>query len=413
MKLRHAELIAIGTELLDPWHPETNGSYLSRRLGEIGIAVRFRVIVGDDVRDLEEAIRTALRRSTLVITTGGLGPTIDDRTRETVAGILGRPLSEDPAIAASLEERYARVGLRMSDGARRQAGVPRGAEVLPNRRGSAPGLVLREGGTTIVLLPGVPAEMRQMVEDSVLSRLTPGTARIARRTLLIAGMSESEVDRRLEPVARDAEAPGWTILASPGRVSIHLSETVDRGAAPRRIERTEERIREILGASVFGVDDDTMEAVVGRLLQGAGGTVAVAESMTGGGVARAITNVPGSSRYFVGGIVCYSDRVKRRAVGVRPETIRAHGAVSEKAAAEMASGVRRRMGATWGLAVTGFAGPGAGAGRSAGEVFVSVRGPRVARVESLSFPGDRAAVRRRAVIGSLDLLRRLLMGAAR
>ena len=409
MNLRQAELIAIGTELLDPWHLDTNGAYLARQLGTIGIAVRFRTVVGDDPDDLKEAFRMALARSELIVATGGLGPTIDDRTRETVAVLLGRPLEERAEIVADLQTRYARIGLRLSEGARRQASVPSGAVVLPNRRGSAPGLLIREGKATIALLPGVPAEMRQMVEDSLLSRLASGSTRVAYRTLWITGLSESEVDRRLEPVAKNAAGVGWTILAAPGQVSIHLSEPVEGGGEAARIAAMEAEIRRILGRRLFAVDDETMEGVVGRLLRDSGGTLAVAESVTGGGVARSITAVPGSSRYFLGGVVCYSDRVKQQEVGVRPETLDRYGAVSAEVAAEMAAGIRERLGSRWGLSVTGYAGPEAGGGQPPGQVFVGLSGAGEPRAESCSFPGDRDAVRLRAVRGSLDLLRRALL----
>lgn len=410
MSLRRAELIAIGSELLDPWHLDTNGAYLAEKLGALGIGVRFRTVVGDDPDDLIEAFRTALARSELIIATGGLGPTIDDRTRETVAGLLGRPLEERPEILADLKRRYARIGLRISEGARRQASVPRGADVLPNPRGSAPGLLLREGRRTIALLPGVPAEMRQMVEESLLAMLGSGSTRIAYRTLLIAGLSESEVDRRLEPIARGATGVGWTILASPGQVSIHLSEPVEPGREPARIAALEAEIRRIVGVRLFAVDGETMEGVVGRLLVDSGGSLAVAESMTGGAVARAITAVPGASRYFLGGVVCYSDRVKRLEVGVRLETLERHGAVSAEVAEELAIGIRERLGSTWGLSITGYAGPAAGDDHPPGRVFVCLSGPGGDRAESFSFPGGRDAVRLRAVRGSLDLLRRALLG---
>ncbi|MCZ6695912.1 MAG: nicotinamide-nucleotide amidohydrolase family protein, partial [Acidobacteria bacterium] len=233
--------------------------------------------------------------------------------------------------------------------------------------------------------------------------------RVAYRTLRIAGLSESEVDRRLEPVAKDAAGIGWTILGSPGQVSIHLSEPVKRGGEARRIAGIEAEIRRILGRRLFAVDDETLEGVVGRLLRDSGGTLAVAESMTGGGVASAITAVPGSSRYFVGGVVCYSDRLKRQEVGVRPETLDRHGAVSTEVAEEMAAGIRERLGARWGLSVTGYAGPEAGGGHPPGLVFVGLSGAGEPRAESFSFPGDRDAVRLRAVSGSLDLLRRVLL----
>jgi nicotinamide-nucleotide amidase len=410
MNVRRAELIAIGSELLGPWHLDTNGSYLARRLGEVGIAVRYRVVVGDDAADIDAAFRSALGRSKLIVSTGGLGPTVDDRTRETVAALLGRPLLECASIAKDLEERYRRLGIEMSPGARRQARVPEGATVLPNRRGSAPGLFLQEGKTLLVLLPGVPSEMRQIVEEELLLRLAASPGRLTTRTLKITGLSESDVDRRLEPVAAGVREIGWTILAAPGQISIHLSQWTQKGAPSPGMKRAEREIRGILGRHVFAADDETMEQVVGRLLLGAGARLAVAESMTGGGLARRITAVPGASRYFLGGVVCYSDEAKLRSTGVRPETLESHGAVSRETATEMASGVCERFGATWGLSVTGYAGPEGGGDHPPGTGFIGLSGPGDLRAEQFSFTGDRSVVRERATQRSLDLLRLALLG---
>ncbi len=410
MSPRRAELIAIGSELLGPWRADTNGSYLGRRLGEIGIAVRFRTIVGDSEEDLREAFRAALGRSDLIVATGGLGPTIDDLTREAVAAVLGLPLEADPRIARRLEERFGRHGLAMPPRNLRQAMVPRGAEVLENRGGTAPGLLLTAGAALIALLPGVPSEMRQMTEEGLLPRLGPGAERFAYRIVKIAGLPESEVDRRLEEVARLAGEVEWTILAAPGQIEIHLRERVPAGAAPVGIARIDREIVAVLGERVFARDDETMEEVVGRLLLERGGTVAVAESLTGGLIGARIAAVPGASRYFQGGVVCYSDAVKIGSLGVRPETLEAHSAVSPEVALEMADGVRSRLGTAWGLSATGFAGPeGGGVDRPPGTVFIGISGPGVGRVHPLALPGDREIVRTRAAQGALDLLRRALL----
>lgn len=412
MSPRRAELIAVGSELLEPWSTDTNGSYLSRVLGERGIAVRFRTVTGDVTEDLQEAFRVALARSDLIVATGGLGPTIDDLTREAVAALLGLPLLPDESVARRIEERFRRHGLPMPPQNRRQAMVPRGAEVLPNRLGTAPGLRLTAGSATLVLLPGVPGEMRQITEESVLPGLGSAGERFACRILKIAGLAESEVDRRLEDVARRAAPVAWTILASPGQIEIHLRERVREGERAGGIERIDGEIVSALGAHVFARDEETMEEVAGRLLAGQGGTLATAESLTGGGISERISRVPGASRYFRGGVVAYDDEAKRAILGVDAGTLRAHGAVSKEAALEMAQGARRVFGSTWALSATGYAGPeGGGADRPPGTVILGLAGPGVEAARDLRLPGGRETVRQRAARTALDMLRRALMGA--
>jgi nicotinamide-nucleotide amidase len=406
-----AEFVAIGSELLGPWGVETNGSYLARRLGEIGIAIRFRTAVGDVQEEIAETVRIALGRSDLVVATGGLGPTIDDRTREAVAGLLGLPLEEDPGLLRGIEARFRRHGLAMPPQNRRQALVPRGAEVLPNPIGTAPGLLLRAGPARIALLPGVPSEMQAIVEESLLPRLAgAGGGRLAHRVLKIAGLTESEVDRRLDAVARAAGEVEWTILAAPGQVEIRLRERVAAGTAPAGIARLEQEIAAALGPHLFGRDEETMEEVVGRLLAAAGATVATAESLTGGLVGARLTAVAGASAYFRGGAVCYSDGAKRSVLGVAQATLAAHTAVSEPVAQEMARGARTLFEADWGVAATGYAGPAAGGPeRPAGTVALAVSGPGLSRARLLHLPGDRGMVRARAAQSALDLLRRALL----
>ncbi|HKB07070.1 MAG TPA: competence/damage-inducible protein A [Candidatus Polarisedimenticolia bacterium] len=408
-----AELLAIGSELLEPWHVDTNGAYLSRRLGERAIAVRFRTVVGDTPDDLKEAFRVAVGRSDWVVATGGLGPTIDDLTRETVAELLDLPLLPDEGIAREIEARFRRLSLPMPTQNRRQAMVPRGARVLANRLGTAPGLWLETGRSTIVLLPGVPEEMRQIFEDSVLPRLPATGERFAYRVIKIAGLPESEVDRRLDGVARGAGPVAWTILASPGQVEIHLRERLVGDEAPAGIERLDADIAATLGPHVFARDEESMEEVIGRLLVQRSETLATAESLTGGAIARRITSVPGASRYFRGGVVAYSDEAKRSLLGVRPETLETLGAVSAEAAAEMARGARRAVQTTWALSSTGFAGPeGPGPGRPPGQVFLGLSGPGIETTRDLTFPGSRATVRERTARSAIDLLRRALLEAA-
>jgi nicotinamide-nucleotide amidase len=406
-----AEFIAIGSELLEPDRTDGNGAFISLRLGEIGVPLRFRTVVGDRMEDLQEALRTALRRSSLIVATGGLGPTVDDFTREAAAAVLGRPLEEDAAIVRGLEERFRTYGQPMPPQNRRQAMVLRGAEVLANPRGTAPGQLIREGDRILVLLPGVPSEMRAMVDRELLPRLPAAGERLVSRVLRIAGLPESEVDRRLESVARGAAPAEWTILGSPGLVEIRLRERTPAGAAPRHIPRLEEAVASILGPDLFGRDGQTLEEVVGGLLLARGASLAVAESLTGGAVAARIVDVPGASRYFRGGAVCYTDGAKRDLAGVPEGTLRAHGAVSEETARAMAEGIRSRLGADWGVAATGFAGPeGGGPEKPRGTVIIAAAGPGVAHAVTRRFPGDRRAVRERTVVSALDLLRRLLLG---
>jgi nicotinamide-nucleotide amidase len=406
-----AELIAVGSELLEPWHTDTNGAYLSRRLGERGIAVRFRTVVGDVMEDLKETFRIALDRSDLIVATGGLGPTIDDLTREAVAELVGLPLVLDEQLARRIEDRFRRHSLPMPPQNMRQAMVPQGAAVLPNRLGTAPGLWLCSGRATIVLLPGVPGEMRQIVDDSVLPRLPIQGDRFAYRIIKIAGLTESDVDRRLDDVARSAGPVAWTILAAPGQIEIHLRERVRGGEPPAGIERIDRVIVAALGAHVFARDEETMEEVIGRLLVERGESLSTAESLTGGGIARLITSVSGASRYFRGAAVVYTDESKKALLGVGARTLLTQGAVSAETAVEMVRGARRVFGSTWAVSTTGYAGPeGGGPDRPAGTVVLGLAGPEIETSRALKLPGDRETVRARTGRAALDLLRRALLG---
>ena len=407
-----AETLAIGSELLGPERIDTNGSFLARLLGERGIAVRFRTVVGDDPSDLKEAFRIALGRADVVIATGGLGPTVDDLTREAVAELLALPLEEDPALVRELEERFRRIGRVMAPTNRRQAMVPRGAEVLPNALGSAPGLLLHPDGKHLALLPGVPSEMERMARDSLMPRLPSADQVFAHRILKIAGLTESDVDHRLQPVWKSAGDVQWTILAGAGQIEIHLRERIRRGGAPADLDRLEGAAASILGVNLFGRDDDTLASVVARRLLERGQTLAVAESITAGGVARRLAEVPGASRWLRGGAVVYSDAAKIALAGVPSETIATRGAISAETARALAAGIRARLGADWGLATTGLAGPPApGDPGPPGTVYLAVAGPGEARDRHLVLPGDRALVLVRTAQAAIDLLRRALVGA--
>jgi nicotinamide-nucleotide amidase len=413
MSARHAETLAIGSELLGPERIDTNGSFLARLLGERGIAVRFRTVVGDDPADLKEAFRIALGRADVVIATGGLGPTVDDLTREAVAELLSLPLVEDAALVRELEERFRSIGRVMAATNRRQAMVPRGAEVLPNALGSAPGLLLRPDGKYLALLPGVPSEMARMAKDVLMPRLPAAEDRFAHRVLRIAGLTESDVDQRLQPVWKSAGDVQWTILAGAGQIEIHLRERVPRDGVAANLDRLDAAAAAILGGNLFGRDDDTLASVVARRLLERGAWLAVAESITAGGVARRLAEVPGASRWLRGGAVVYTDAAKTALAGVPPEILAKHGAISAETARALAEGIRARLGSDWGLATTGLAGPPApGDPGPPGTIHLAVAGAEGVRERRLLLPGDRGLVLARAAQAAIDLLRRALEGTA-
>lgn len=410
-----ANIIAIGTELLTPYRTDTNSLYLTGQLNELGIDVTAKSIVGDDVRDLERAIARALDESDLVITSGGLGPTADDLTREAVAAVLGLALVEDAAIVTQLRERFARRAAPMPENNRRQAMVPVGAEVLPNSRGSAPGLLLAHGDKLVLLLPGPPRELEPMFAQSVRDRLAARTAgrRLRRRVIKIVGQPESTVDAIAAPIYGPwAAAPTpitTTILASPGQVELHVAvRGSDVAVMDRLLDRAVQELVEAVGESAFSTDGRALEVVVGETLREKGMTIALAESCTGGMVAARLTEVPGSSAYVLGGVVAYANDVKRRVLDVPAELLDAHGAVSEPVAAAMAVGVRRALHADIGVAVTGIAGPDGGTdAKPVGTVCFSVSGPGDAsRTLTRIVPGDRQLIRHWAVMVALDLVRR-------
>lgn len=411
-----ANIIAIGTELLTPYRTDTNSLYLTARLNELGIDVTGKTIVGDAPGDLERAMAAALQHADLVVTSGGLGPTADDLTREAASAVLGLTMSEDPAIVAQLRERFAKRFAAMPSINLRQAMVPHGATVLPNPRGSAPGLWIPHGDRVVVLLPGPPRELEPMFETSVRDALAARTSgrRLRRRVIKSAGQPESKVDEIAAPIyspmaASDVLPVETTILASPGQVELHVSARGDDvGAIDARLADAVAQLSAALGDSVFSADGRSIEVVVGEALRARGLSVALAESCTGGMVTARLTDVPGSSAYVLGGVVAYANDVKARMLNVPPDLLQQHGAVSEQVAAAMADGVRRALSADVGVAVTGIAGPDGGTEeKPVGMVCFSVAGPGPA-VTTLTrvVPGDRQLIRQWSVMVALDLLRR-------
>ena len=408
-----AEIIAIGSELLAPDRTDTNSLWLTEQLNRLGIEVKLKTIVGDDDARLEEAIRDATRRSKVVITTGGLGPTEDDITRKITARALGRRLLLDESVLAEIRQRFQGFGVAMPERNSRQAMVIEDAEVLPNPNGTAPGMFIDHQGTAIVLLPGPPREMRPMFETHVAPRLASraGSLRVVRRMLRVAGLGESAVDEKIAPIYTQYDNPVTTILFNQSEIEIHLTA---RGRTEQEAEalldRLSEQIEERLGNAVFSFAGETMEQVVGLKLSVAGYTIAVAESCTGGLIAQRLTDVPGSSKYFIEGVVAYANDAKTRTLGVEPILLLEQGAVSAPVAEAMAEGIRKRAETDFGLSVTGIAGPDGGTEeKPVGTVYIALADERGTEHRKLKLPGDRQLIRWRASQAALDMLRRRLI----
>ena len=405
-----AEIIAVGSELLTPYHQDTNSLFLTERLNLLGIDVLFKSVVGDHRGRLGETLRLALDRSELVIVTGGLGPTEDDLNREVVAEVLGRPLRLVDELRRQLEERWARLGRSMPENNLRQAMVPEGAEWLENRRGTAPGLWMEHNGAILVLLPGPPWEMEAMFEASCVPRLEPRSASVRLRTRVykVAGLPESEVDRRIAPSYRPYQNPQTTILSTLGTIEVHLrARAPSEAEAETLLNELGDKIELELGDHIFSSRGESLEEVVGMYLVMKQKTLAVAESCTGGLLAERLTRVPGSSNFFLGGVVCYSNQLKTSLVGVPAEMIAAEGAVSKAVAQALAEGIRRRTGSSEGVGITGVAGPTGGTPeKPVGLVFIALADERSTEVRRFQFPGDRDRVRQWASVAALEMIRR-------
>jgi len=405
-----AEIIAVGSELLTPFRQDTNSLYLTGKLNSLGIEVRLKTLVGDDRERLAMVFRAALDRSGLVLLTGGLGPTEDDVTREVVATVLGRPLREIPEIRQRLEQRFARLGRPMPQTNLRQALVPEGSEWLANPQGTAPGLWLEPEGKIVILLPGPPRELEATFEPECLPRL----ARLARgspiktRVYKVVGLPESEVDELIAPIYKDYTNPTTSLLAVPGIIEVHLrARAATEAEADTLLSELGDKIELALGDPVFSTRGESLEEVVGLYLVMRRKTLAVAESCTGGLLSGRLTRIPGSSDFFQGGAVCYSNELKTRLAGVPTALIEAHGAVSVPVAQAMAEGIRARSQASIGIGVTGIAGPGGGsAEKPVGLVFIALADERGTQVRQFRFPGDRERVRQWAITAALEMIRR-------
>jgi nicotinamide-nucleotide amidase len=413
----NAEIIAIGSELLTPFRQDTNSLYLTGRLNDVGVEVIFKTIVGDTREHLVQVACLALSRADIVLFMGGLGPTEDDLTREAVAEALGLELRRDPEIVASLEQRFAARGWKLTANNVKQADVIAGATVLPNANGTAPGQWIGgryEGREKIILLlPGPPHELKALFEEQCSERLRAKLPPqfIVTRELKITGLGESHCDARVAPIYQRYPEVQTTILAGAGEIQLHLRcSAALRAAAQQKVDKLVSQIEDELGDCVFSDNGESLEQIVGYYLEMRNATLAVAESCTAGLVAERITSVSGSSRYFLGGAIVYSNQLKTEFAGVPAEHIEKHGAVSREVAAALAEGIRRRCHATLGLAVTGIAGPTGGtAEKPVGLVFHALAGERSTEVVERQFFGDRQRIRWFASQQALDMVRRKLL----
>jgi len=408
-----AEIIAVGSEMLTSQRIDTNSLYITDQLNALGIEVRRKLIIGDDRALLTAAVRDALQHVAIVILTGGLGPTEDDVTREAAAAALERELVFHQEILDAIEERFRRRQRKMAEINKRQAYVIQGAEILANSNGTAPGQWIANDGRVLILLPGPPGELKPMFTNECLPRLTGllPAQMIRTRFYRVTGMTESDLDALIAPVYTKYENPSTTILASPGDIQVHLRarcETAEE--AERLLAAVGTPIEKLLGRHLFSLTGEPLETIVGNLLRDRQATLSVAESCTGGMLGERITSMPGSSSHFLGGFVTYSDILKVELLGVDPELIEKHSAVSNEVACAMALGARVRTGATFALSITGEAGPESSSGVPVGTILVGFAGPDNPP-EALRFamPGDRSRIRGFATQAALDLLRRRLL----
>ncbi len=408
-----AEIIAIGSELLTPGFVDTNSSYLTGQLNALGITVVMKAIVGDDENYLENALRGCLSRTPILITIGGLGPTEDDVTKKVVARVLQRQLVLDDATLGRIESLFKSRGITMAPNNARQALILTGSEILVNHHGSAPGLWISTGKHHIALLPGPPSELKPMFEKYCAPRFQKlaGGVTLARRVWRTTGLGESSLDARIAPIYTKHKNVETTILAKPGQVEIRLTargkNTED---AERQIRELAEEIEHSLEDFIFARAEQTLEEVVGLMLVLKNATISLAESCTGGMVAERLTGVPGSSRYFMSSVVCYSNESKMELAGIPPLLLSMQGAVSEEVARGLAEGIRERANTTVGVGITGVAGPDGGSEeKPVGTVHIAVAVPGETLHRRFSFPGDRHRVRWQASQAALNMVRQILM----
>jgi len=403
-----AAIIAIGSEMLGPTRVDTNSLKLTTAMERYGVPLVRKSVVGDSLGELVDEIRFAFDHSEILITSGGLGPTEDDLTREALAEAFGLSMEVDRAIMERLEARFSARGIKMAEVNRKQANVFRGQTTLINERGTAPGFHLQLSGKHVWVFPGVPHELEWMT----LTYFTPwldaliGSVARYRRVLKVTGLGESAVEERIRPYYDAHRDEPLTILATSGGVELHLMATGAEVQARSTIAAREEELLALLGDKVFGFDEEILEGVLGRLLTERHATVATAESCTGGLLGSRITDIAGSSKYYMGGVVCYTGDAKVALANVDRALIVEHGEVSEPVAIALARGIRERFGTTYGVGVTGIAGPGGGSeDKPVGTVHVAVAGPENYEHRKLYWPMERSLFKRFATQSALDLLR--------
>ena len=408
------EVVTIGTELVLGQIVDTNAAELGRALAGAGAEVVRHTSIADRPDAIRAAVREALERTGFVITTGGLGPTRDDMTKREVAELFGAPLELDERVLRSLEERFRRLGRTMPPINRTQAEVPAGATVLPNPRGTAPGLWVEQAGRVVVMLPGVPSEMRGLLAEEVLPRLAARSAGtvVRSRSVRTTGIAESALAERMGDI--EAEIAPLTLAYLPSTDGVDLRVTawgLREADAEQRLAAAMQTLYDRAGEHAYGEDKTDLAAVVLDALRARHARLVTAESCTGGLLGARITTIPGASDLFIGGVVAYSNVVKSGTLDVSPELLERHGAVSEQVVSAMAEGVQRQFAVEAALAITGIAGPGGGtAEKPVGTVWLGARLADRSRAVKRIFPGDRAEIRARAVQGALDLLRRMLAG---
>jgi len=409
MSVMKAEIIAVGSELLTPDRIDTNSLFLTEELNKLGIEVLRKTIVGDNRELLAEAFRDALNRVPVVIASGGLGPTEDDLTRETVAELLGRRLERNDDVVRAIEARFRSFKRDMPAVNLRQAMVPEGAEVLENPRGTAPGLWLEDKGRSIALLPGPPRELKPLFLEQVRPRLqrAVSSVRMFHRELRVTGLGESHVEQRIRPIYTRYKDVNTTILSVPGEIQVHLRTwTDDDTHAETTLDEIIRSFELALGDRIFAHSGRSLEEIVAQLLTDSRATISTAESCTGGLLAERLTRIPGSSTYFLGGAVCYSNELKTAWADVPPEMIASKGAVSSEVAVALAEGIRQRVRSTFGVGITGIAGPGGGSEeKPVGTVHLALASPTGVKERLVHLPGDREGIRFYASQLALDMVR--------
>jgi nicotinamide-nucleotide amidase len=407
-----AEIIAVGSEMLTSQRIDTNSLYVTDLLNSLGVEVKRKVILGDDRALLTSGVNDALERVKILILSGGLGPTEDDLTRDAVAQAMGRRLLFRQDLCDAMEARFARRGRVMAEINKRQAYVIEGAEVLPNPNGTAVGQWIDHDGRVVLLLPGPPGELKPMMSNECmprLERMLPSQV-IRTRFYRISGLTESDLDQLIAPVYSKVTNPVTTILAHFGDMQVHLRARCGTAEeAEQLLAQIGDPIEALLGDRIYSRNGQSLEELIGSLLTQRGETLSVAESLTGGMVGERITSVAGSSKYFVGGLLVYTDMMKHQLLGVDEEMLRTHSAVSEEVARAMAEGARARTGSTYAVSTTGEAGPGNNSGAPPGTVFLGFAGPSGSSARRFSFPAERSRVRAFATQSALDEVRRRLV----